>query len=249
MWKVYGLAPGTRIEYVGETRDNRFNARMSEHKSNLTVGTSDFDVVILAENIPTRSEALAIESEFIEMYDTYHNGYNRSQRHGGGVIRHTEESRRRMSPISRERALRRLADGTHPFLTPGIQSRAGRESNRRRLADGSHHFLGGEFQREVNRRRVEEGTHPFLGGEIQRQRIEDGTHNLLPENKSYAFDRNRIIALRLSLAKKGIMALYLILIPIVFWEWLDDIHRRRKALREYPSDILDMTDAEQQSLF
>ena len=88
------------------------------------------------------------------------------------------------------------------------------------------------FQRENNRRRLENGTHP-----------------LLSENRSYAFGRNNAILKSLNRAKYYMIFQHLVMIPKSYWEWLDDIYGRRKATREYPSDISDMTDSMQLEFF
>lgn len=73
-------------------------------------------------------------------------------------------------------------------------------AQKQRLAEGTHHFGNSEWQRQNQLNRVAKGTHPFIGGDIQRlstarrvadgslaeqsrisnkQRVENGTHNLL----------------------------------------------------------------------
>jgi len=75
--------------------------------------------------------------------------------------------------ISRKVNQKRLAAGTHNFQ----DREKARERNLKRVENGTHPFLGGEMQRENNLKRVANGTHQCLGGEIQRKRIADGTHN------------------------------------------------------------------------
>ena len=132
------------------------------------------------------------ERYWIAYFDDYHNGLNRTK--GGDGF--TPE-------VARENALKRVADGTHPFLGGELQSKTNkklvkdgthnflnselqrkkdevvREIQRKRVKDGTHPFQDSEFQRKYARKRIENGTHNFLGGEITRKRIENGTHNFL----------------------------------------------------------------------
>jgi group I intron endonuclease len=55
---------------------------------------------ILIDNIPTLKEAYQKEIEMIALYDTYYNGYNENPG-GGGVGKHSEETRKKMSKSSK----------------------------------------------------------------------------------------------------------------------------------------------------
>lgn len=75
---------------------------------------------------------------------------------------------------------KRLANGTHQFLSGEIQ----RKTNRNRIDDGTHKFLDPDFQefmKALNNKRVQDGTHNFVGGQIQKEaslkRVAEGTHN------------------------------------------------------------------------
>jgi hypothetical protein len=93
--------------------------------------------------------------------------------------------------------LKRVADGTHPFVGDGefqrtvqknriasgthhfLDKKKARERTLKQVAEGIHNFLGGDISRKVSRQRVADGTHHFLGGALQRKQIADGTHNFL----------------------------------------------------------------------
>lgn len=80
-----------------------------------------------------------------------------------------------ISSLASEIALRRVRDGTNPFLNPEIA----RQNNLKRLADGTHPFLDGEMSRRVQQKRIQDGTHNLLGGTLQRKLIAEGRHNLV----------------------------------------------------------------------
>jgi hypothetical protein len=75
-------------------------------------------------------------------------------------ITHDEKSR-----LAKILALKRVEDGTHPFLG-GLLVKA-------KVADGTHHFLGPD----INRKRIEDGTHHLIGPRLNQKRIANGTHN------------------------------------------------------------------------
>ena len=148
MFVIYGLIVEGVIVYVGYCLKRRYDRRMKEHKNRLTVETADFESVILFDDIPTLSEALEMEKVFIDVHSTFDNGYNKTRGSGWGMT----------SEVARENNLKRVADGTHPFLGGEIS----RENNNRRVEDGTHPWLCGEIQRDTQRRRIADGIHPFL---------------------------------------------------------------------------------------
>lgn len=98
----------------------------------------------------------------------------------------------KLSEIATKSNLRRVEEGTHPFMGGAIQ--------RERVVNGTHHLLGGAIQRQTNykqwkrlgkdhplaishRKSLAAGTHPCLTGESQRQTqvrlVENGTHHFL----------------------------------------------------------------------
>jgi len=78
-----------------------------------------------------------------------------------------------------------VAEGKHNFA--GKSDKA-TERNMKRVKDGTHPFLGGDIQRTMNMARVEDGTHPFLGGNIQRKTqrklVAEGKHHSQTEKHS-----------------------------------------------------------------
>lgn len=120
-----------------------------------------------------------------------------------------EKLRNDFIEIQRANALKRVEDGTNPFLDreiaranalkrveEGTHNLLGGKLQRARVENGTHNFLDSDFQRENALKRVEEGTHHFLGGKIQRatarasnlKRLKNGTHNFLETGKVSVFD-------------------------------------------------------------
>jgi hypothetical protein len=87
---------------------------------------------------------------------------------------------------------RMLEDGTHPFLNSERQ----RKQALRRAAEGSNPFCDGGAATARNLKRVANGTHPFLGGEIQRAnclaRVENGTHPFLDADRARELANKRL---------------------------------------------------------
>jgi hypothetical protein len=83
-----------------------------------------------------------------------------------------------LSKLSSDTQNRRVAEGTHHFVT--------NNPTYRMLEDGTHPFLGGEIQRANCLTRVENGTHPFLDAdrarELANKRLAEGTHNFTGPN-------------------------------------------------------------------
>lgn len=98
-------------------------------------------------------------------------------------------SRNELSSAARKQQLKRVANGTHPFLNKewskswaanrvanGLCALSGSAINRRRVEEGTHPFLGGDVQRATNKNRIQAGTHNFLGSDGNKRRLENGTH-------------------------------------------------------------------------
>lgn len=91
------------------------------------------------------------------------------------------------SEDARERALKRINQGTHHFLgennpvhkqlANGTHNFIG--LNEKRVANGTHNFSGGNNPSKL---KVADGTHHLLGPEANAKRIADGTHHFLGEN-------------------------------------------------------------------
>jgi hypothetical protein len=67
----------------------------------------------------------------------------------------------------------RVKNGTHHFLGSGEITRA---RNLKRVADGTNPFVSGELQRNLAKKLVAEGKHHFLGGSINQKMISEGRH-------------------------------------------------------------------------
>ena len=144
-------------------------------KENMQTDIIETDILPIKEVVDER------EKYWIAYFDDYHNGYNWDK---GGTGFDSE--------TAREINLKRVKDGTNPFLGGEIQ----RKNNLKRVKDGTHPFLDGEIARKNNLKRVEDGTHPFLDGEIarktQRKRVEDGTHPFLDGEMQRETQRKRV---------------------------------------------------------
>lgn len=77
---------------------------------------------------------------------------------------------------AREKELRKVENGTHPFLTKEDGSSIGQKTNKKRVEAGTHNFLGPD----LNRKRFEDGTHSIL------KMIETGNH---PAHKTWTCDK------------------------------------------------------------
>lgn len=77
---------------------------------------------------------------------------------------------------ARDKELKKVEKGTHPFLIKQDGSSIGQLTNKKRVSTGTHNFLGPE----LNRKRFEDGTHPIL------KMIENGTH---PAHKEWVCDK------------------------------------------------------------
>lgn len=242
MFCIYKLTnPHNQLEYVGYT-DN-LERRAYQHRRDLTVGCTDFEVGIVFDGIPTRAEAQEMEKVFIDVYGTFDNGYNKTR----GGSRRTEVSQGTRKLIA-EINHKRIQDGTHNFLGDKCQERQ-REiasaSARKRVADGTHNFLGSAGS-ENNRRRVENGTHNFLGSETNRKRIQDGTHHFLGDNhpiKQLAKEGRHPRTIK----KLKTEWMWVRSLAMCWYEMHDYVMARRSEF--YDKDISDTSQAEQIKIF
>lgn len=143
-----------------------------------------------SNNSPENLRALSIQ----EHYDIHFSqgDWGACARMGPRMKIPTEE----ISRLATLANLKRVADGTNPFLSKEnarernrirvengthhfLDSKKQRDNAMKRVVDGTHHFLGGELQRINTRKMFNKGTHPFLGPENNQSRIAAGTHNFL----------------------------------------------------------------------
>ena len=82
-WLIYKIKNTVSgVAYVGLT--SNLEVRIKRHKCNNTVGTTHFEIEILFDNIPTLREAREMEKVFIDKYDTFENGANKTRGGDGG---------------------------------------------------------------------------------------------------------------------------------------------------------------------
>lgn len=97
-----------------------------------------------------------------------------------------------LSYAAKMSAIKRVCDGSHPFLgstindalkASGKHPLVGPENNSRRLNSGVHHFLDREWQKTKTVAQLSNGTHNLLtrsdGTSVSSDRVAAGTHNLL----------------------------------------------------------------------
>ena len=90
MYLIYKLTnPHNNKSYIGLTKD--LDGRIKNHKSSKTVECKDFDVDVVFDNIPSLDEANEMEKVYIDVYDTYENGYNNTL---GGGYRKTSKTKK-----------------------------------------------------------------------------------------------------------------------------------------------------------
>ena len=78
MYLIYILTnPSTQKSYIGLT--NNLKKRLAGHKRHNTVACQDFRSKVLFDNIPTRAEASEMEKVYIDLYQTFDNGYNKTR--------------------------------------------------------------------------------------------------------------------------------------------------------------------------
>lgn len=177
MYLIYKLTnPHNGLSYVGLTK--KLERRLYIHGLNNTVEYQDFTHEVLFDNIPSRAEANEMEKVFIDVHDTFDNGYNQT-RGGGTSSELAEEVKQKIS----ETHLQRVKDGIHPWLDSEIQRINGQKGSRPRVKQGTHHWQDFDKQSKEQRRRVAEGTHHFLdkkaASERQKKKLEEGDHNFL----------------------------------------------------------------------
>jgi hypothetical protein len=81
-----------------------------------------------------------------------------------------------ISELSRQLALKRVDDGTHPFL----DKEKARERALKRVADGTHNFQG---EHNPSRKKVANGTHNLQGDRNpSHRRVAEGIHNFQTDN-------------------------------------------------------------------
>ena len=172
------------------------------------------------------------------------------------------------SKTAREINLKRVEEGTNPFLGGEIQRKHARKlieagthnflgdkhPVHKQIKDGTHPFLGGEIQRKSAQKRIEAGTHHFLGGEIARKsaqkRIEAGTHHFLDSEFQRRVSRRGRYAQRQKW--KNIRRYrYRLMASLLFTKSLCQIYRTRQLTREgfFDKELPNTEQSEQLELF
>jgi hypothetical protein len=72
-------------------------------------------------------------------------------------------------------AQKRVADGTHHWLTAEHSNNV-KESIKRRVNDGTYHMLGGEIQKDFQLKRSYNKTHQWNGPDHNYDKLKNGTH-------------------------------------------------------------------------
>lgn len=120
------------------------------HKAINKYGPDDFTVELLLSE-KDDSKRVLLEQQLIAEHNTYTNGYNSTC-------------------------------GGEDFTDTNYQ----RELQLKRVEEGSHPFLGGDMQRKIGKKRWQDGTNPLIG--LNQKRLQSGSHNLLGNNNP---QRNR----------------------------------------------------------
>ncbi len=135
----------------------KLNCQYQFHRAIRKYGSSGF-IVETIDSANTVSEAQEKERKYVREANSYHEGYNST--FGGD---HCIDSN-----WQRENQLKRVANGTHPFLGGTIQ----RESSRARWKDGTNSI------QNLNQSRIAEGTHNFQGDRNPARRLAtEGLHH------------------------------------------------------------------------
>lgn len=120
-----------------------------------------------------------------------------------------------MSEIGRQSALKKIADGTHPFLGGEVQTKSnndrvangthpwvtrpdGTSYQQDRVAAGEHQYLRREDGSSYTKDRVAAGEHQWLmrpdGSSSSGDRVLNGTHNFLTRNDGSSLSADRVMA-------------------------------------------------------
>ena len=144
MFLIYGLEVQGKIEYVGQCLARRFDARMSQHRYYNTVETTNFTPIVLFENIPSLPEALEMEKVYIDVHQTYDIGYNKT-RGGGRNTEVSDETKAKHSANAQKRVenqTHHMCDSDwHNENNPFLDSDWQKENAQKRVANGTHPWL------------------------------------------------------------------------------------------------------------
>ena len=130
-----------------------------------------------SNNDPINLKSVTIQ----EHYDVHY-----SQQDWGACLKISKRmtlSSSDIGKLSRLTQLKRVSDGTHPFLKKEVQQKRIEsviESHRKRVNDKTHQFIGGAIQREDIKKRKENGTYHMYGN-----------NNPMYDNNLYCF-QNKI---------------------------------------------------------
>lgn len=110
-WVVYKITRSDNMLYIGKTKKSRIKKRMYDHKRTERFKNFDFDYEIIFES-DNHNVILEKEKSFIEIYDSYNNGLNKSidgsgnhnspNFHTVGFV-FSKESKEKMSKSHKER--------------------------------------------------------------------------------------------------------------------------------------------------
>jgi hypothetical protein len=126
-----------------------------------------------SNNDPSNLKCVTIQ----EHYDIHY-----SQKDWGACLKISKRmklSSDEIGKLSRLTQLKRINNGTHPFLKNEVQQKrieSVKKSHKKRVNDNTHQFIGGSIQREDIRKRKENGTYHMYG-----------SNNPMYDNNLYCF--------------------------------------------------------------
>lgn len=247
MYCIYGLKTD-RIRYVGLTKDRE--RRKTRHRQILTVGTVDFEMIVLFDAIPTINEANEMEKVYIDVHRTYIGDdptcFNKT-RGGGKNTELSDTSRRKMSETHRKLA----SMGLNPMQSDEQRQRQSKKMsdlNRKRIESGTHHFKSKEFRQKQSERMIGNKLKTNIKAvtEYQRELVSKGMHPWQSKlHKSAQSYRRRMLYKSVKRERYRIFAVLLTARSVMLE------YRQRKLEREgfFDKEIADTSNSKQLKLF
>ena len=164
MYCIYKLTnPQNGFAYIGHT--SNIKRRIYQHKRDLTVECKDFTIEVLFDNIPSRAESLEMEKVFVDIHNTYENGYNKTR--GGGYqpmddpnikAKHKEISGAKTTKMNktdkrRKQSAERLIEQNRSLEHRKKVSKATSEYNKKRWKDPEYRKKMSKMSKETWKKR------------------------------------------------------------------------------------------------